>query len=102
MLKDEQNRCYNGGGDSIPLKIWSDFSSLQYTPFIPSRMYTPFFSFARTFLQYLLVRLSGCLYVYYNIYLVPANLQPLMISLNKIYAISKPIFRDYSCSVGGT
>ena len=30
MLKDEQNRSYNGGGDAIPLKIWSDFSSLQY------------------------------------------------------------------------
>ena len=33
MLKDEQNRSYNGGGDAIPLKIWSDFSSLQYIVF---------------------------------------------------------------------
>ena len=30
MLKDEQNRSYNGGGDARPLKIWSDFSSIQY------------------------------------------------------------------------
>ena len=29
MLKDEQNRYYNDGGDAIPLKIWSDFSSLH-------------------------------------------------------------------------
>ena len=28
--KDEQNRSHNGGGDAIPLKIWSDFSSRQY------------------------------------------------------------------------
>ena len=30
MLKDEQNRSYNGGGVSRPLKIWSDFSYIQY------------------------------------------------------------------------
>ena len=30
MLKDEQNCSYNGGGDARPLKIWSDFSSIQY------------------------------------------------------------------------
>ena len=30
MLKDEQNCSYNGGGDAKPLKIWSDFSSMQY------------------------------------------------------------------------
>ena len=30
MVKDEQNCSYNGGGDAIPLKIWSDFSSIQY------------------------------------------------------------------------
>ena len=30
MLKYEQNRCLIGGGDAILLKIWSDFSSLQY------------------------------------------------------------------------
>ena len=29
MLKDEQNRSYNGGGDAKLLKTWSDFSSLR-------------------------------------------------------------------------
>ena len=32
MLKDEQNCFYNGGGEARPLKIWSDFSSIQYVP----------------------------------------------------------------------
>ena len=27
MLKDEQDCCYNGGGDARPLKTWSYFSS---------------------------------------------------------------------------
>ena len=30
MLKDEQNRSYNGGVVASPLKIWSEFSSLLY------------------------------------------------------------------------
>ena len=30
MLKDEQNCSYNGGGYAMPLKTWSDFSSIQY------------------------------------------------------------------------
>ena len=30
MLKDEKNGSYNGGVDAMPLKIWSDLSSLQY------------------------------------------------------------------------
>ena len=30
MLKDEQNRSENGGGDAIFLRIWSEFSSGQY------------------------------------------------------------------------
>ena len=30
MLKDEQNHSYNGGGNAMTLKTWSDFSSLQY------------------------------------------------------------------------
>ena len=33
MLKDEQKRSNNGGGDAIPLKTWSDFSFLQYAPY---------------------------------------------------------------------
>ena len=32
LLKDEQNRSQNGGGDAIALRIWSEFSFLQYTP----------------------------------------------------------------------
>ena len=47
------------------------------------------FLFACMFLKYLLVCLSDCLYVYYHIYLVPANWQPLIIDVNKIY-ICKP------------
>ena len=30
-MKDEQNCSYNNGGDAYLLKIWSDFSSIQYT-----------------------------------------------------------------------
>ena len=30
MLKDDSNFSYNGGGDANPLKIWSEFSSIQY------------------------------------------------------------------------
>ena len=29
-MKDEQNCSNNGGGDAYLLKIWSDFSSIQY------------------------------------------------------------------------
>ena len=29
MIKDEQDFPYIGGGDSRPLRIWSDFSSVQ-------------------------------------------------------------------------
>ena len=41
MLKYEQNRSYNGGGDAMPLKIWSDFSSLQYS----ATLFEIYFSF---------------------------------------------------------
>ena len=47
------------------------------------------FLFACMFLKYLLVCFSDCLYVYYHIYLVPANWQPLIIDVNKI-DICKP------------
>ena len=39
MIKDEKNRSYNGGGDAMPLKIWSDFSSIQYPLNAPHMRY---------------------------------------------------------------
>ena len=29
-MKDEKKCYYNGGGDAYLLKMWSDFSSIQY------------------------------------------------------------------------
>ena len=34
MLKDEQNRSKNGGGDAIVLRLWSGISAIQYMKYV--------------------------------------------------------------------
>ena len=48
MLKDEQDRSYNSGVYAIPLKIWSDFSSIQYPRFQGEPTFSPLISVAGT------------------------------------------------------
>ena len=46
IIKDEQNFYYNGGGDAIPQKIWSHFSTIKYYLYVNGLVFHNPFQFS--------------------------------------------------------